>query len=117
MIFFSIFGESKFSFTRSSRSETVCPDVDRNFSNSEGFGNSWDLILANSFLTSASLNLMPREEASPSTHCEEMRKPRTSLCSDLYSVAHWLLSSAVVGAFWPLAGLAVVAARWAMHAV
>src|SRR6185312_6960179 len=117
MIFCWIFCESMFSFTRSRRSDTDCPEVERNFSNSAGFGNCWCLMWRNWFSTSLSETLTPSDFASPSTHEEEIRKPRTSCCSDLYCCWHWVFSAASVGAFWPLAGFGAVAFRCAIQAV
>src|SRR4029077_1915810 len=117
MIFCWIFDDLRFSFTRSSRSDTLWPEVARNFSNSAAFGNCCSLIWLKRFLTSLSDTLTPSEDPSPSTHEEEMRNPNTSCWSDLYCVSHCDFSCVCVGAACPLAGLGCVVSRCAIHAV
>src|SRR5450755_1260247 len=115
-IFAWIFDDSRLSFTRNSRSDTDWPELARNFWNSAGFGNCWALIVSNCFLTSLSLTFTTRLAASPTTPCEEIRKPSTSCCRDLYCCSHWDFSCAVVGGATPLAGFGVIACRCAMQA-
>ena len=42
------------------------------------------------------------------THSDEIKKPSTSVFSDLYCVSHCVLSDASVGAAWPLAGFGAI---------
>src|SRR6266566_2839055 len=116
-IFCWIFEASRFPFTRRRRSDTVWPELARNFSNSAALGNCCSLIWPKRFLTSLSGTFTPNDEASPSTHEAEIRNPSTCCCSDLYWVSHCDFSCAGVGAGVPLAGFGWVAWRCAIHAV